>query len=290
MRLDVFRSLWGVPGAWEASFPRIAGAGFVGVELRVPTDDARAADRRRLAELLTGHGFGLIAEVSACGYVIPRRDATPEEHLADLRRQIPRALELGPRFINGYHGCDAWSWDEHRRFFAGFLALEREFGIPMTVETHRGRSLFNPWITRDLLREFPLKLTCDFSHWCVVAERLLDSELPIIAQCAEHCWHIHARVGYDQGPQVPDPRAPEFADEVAAHERWWDLCWRAQERAGRAGMTLTPEFGNEGYLHHLPYTNVPVADLWDVCTWQGGRQRERFAAGAWRQPAQAALA
>lgn len=285
MDLAVYRSLWGVVGAWEESFPRIRAAGFDGIEARVPTGDDHAAERARLARLLAEHGFGLIAEVSALGYVIPRRDATPAEHLADLRRQIPRALELGPRFINGYHGCDAWGWDDQRRFFAGFLELEREFDLPLTVETHRGRSLFNPWITRDLLREFPLKLTCDFSHWVVVAERLIDSEWPIIEQCAQHCWHIHARVGYDQGPQVPDPRAPEYAPEVAAHERWWDACWRAQEARGREAMTLTPEFGNEGYLHHLPWTDVPVANLWDICTWQGRRQRERFTSGAWRHPA-----
>jgi hypothetical protein len=285
MQLAIFRSLWGVTGRWEDTFPRIRDAGFDGLEARLPTNDGQEDDLRKFGELQRAHGFDLIAEVSACGYVIPRRDATPAEHLADLRRQIPRALELSPRFINGYHGCDAWSWDDQRRFFSGFLALEREFGIPMTVETHRGRSLFNPWITRDLLAEFPLKLTCDFSHWCVVAERLMDSELPIIERCAQNCWHIHARVGYDQGPQVPDPRAPEYAVEVAAHEDWWDRCWRAQEATGREGMTLTPEFGIEGYLHHLPYTNVPVANLWDICTWQGQRQRQRFATGAWRHTA-----
>jgi sugar phosphate isomerase/epimerase len=282
MRLDVFRSLWGVKGSWQESFPRIRAAGFDGVELRVPTGADQRDERERLADLLRDHGFACIAEVSACGYVVPRRDATPAEHLADLRRQIPYALELAPRFINGYHGCDAWGWDDQRRFFAGFLELEREFGVAMSVETHRGRSLFNPWITRDLLAEFPLKLTCDFSHWVVVCERLLDSELDVITRCAERCWHIHARVGYDQGPQVPDPRAPEYAAAVAAHERWWDLCWRTQAGLGRTAMSLTPEFGDEGYLHHLPYTDVPVADLWDICTWQGARQRQRFAAGGWR--------
>jgi sugar phosphate isomerase/epimerase len=285
MRLDIFRSLWGVEGTWEHSFPRIRQAGFDGIEVRVPTGADQGIQRGELRRLLTEHQFGLIAEVSALGYVIPARHARPEDHLADLRRQIPQALKLEPRFINGYHGCDAWGWDDQRRFFAGFLELEREFGIPLTVETHRGRSLFNPWITRDLLNEFPLKLTCDFSHWVVVAERLLDGEWPIIAQCARHCWHIHARVGYDQGPQVSDPRAPEYGEAVAAHERWWDECWRSMTARGMERGTLTPEFGVEGYLHHLPYSNVPVANLWDICTWQGRRQRQRYDAGEWRRAA-----
>ena len=33
--------------------------------------------------------------------------------------------------------------------------------------------LYNPWVTRDMCRLFPdLKLTADFSHFCVVAERV----------------------------------------------------------------------------------------------------------------------
>lgn len=281
MQLVVCRSLWGVDGAWEAVFPRLRAEGFAGIETRVPAD---ADERQRLKRALDANRMHRIAEISAQGYVVPRRDATPAEHLAELRAKVGPARELEPLFINGYHGCDAWDWDDQLRFFEGFLKLEREAGIAMTVEIHRGRSLFNPWIADRILCEFPtLKLTCDFSHWCVVAERLLDSELPIIARCAEACWHIHGRVGYDQGPQVPDPRAPEYAPAVAAHERWWDMCWRSMARRGLAVSTWTPEYGIEGYLHHLPYTDVPVADLWSICTWAGRRASDRFAAGTWQE-------
>ena len=75
-----------------------------------------------------------------------------------------------------------------------------------------------------------------------------------------------------------DEGSDEVPPEVAAHERWWDACWRAQEARGREAMTLTPEFGNEGYLHHLPWTDVPVANLWDICNWQAKRQAERATA------------
>ena len=50
----------------------------------------------------------------------------------------------------------------------------------MAHETHRGRILFNPWITCRLLDRFEhLKLCCDFSHWVCVSERLIDDH------CAE---------------------------------------------------------------------------------------------------------
>jgi hypothetical protein len=40
---------------------------------------------------------------------------------------------------------------------------------------------------------------------------------------------------------------------------------------------MTPEFGPDGYLHCLPFTNAPVADLWQINRWVGERQRDHFA-------------
>jgi hypothetical protein len=102
--------------------------------------------------------------------------------------------------------------------------------------------------------------------------------MEIIRLCAEHCIHIHARVGYEEGPQVPDPRAPEYERHLAAHERWWSMIWDAQEKRGVTESTLTPEFGAPDYLHTLPYSRMPVANLWDICNWQAERQKARFGA------------
>jgi hypothetical protein len=44
---------------------------------------------------------------------------------------------------------------------------------------------------------------------------------------------------------------------------------------------MTPEFGPDGYLHCLPFTGVPVADLGQINNWMAQRQRCRFA--AWRE-------
>jgi hypothetical protein len=93
---------------------------------------------------------------------------------------------------------------------------------------------------------------------------------------AERAHHIHGRVGYDQGPQVPHPAAPEYAAALASHERCWEAIWRSQQARGYHVSTLTPEFGPDGYLHHLPFTNAPVADLWELNRWMGERQRLHF--------------
>jgi hypothetical protein len=36
---------------------------------------------------------------------------------------------------------------------------------------------------------------------------------------------------------------------------------------GQETFTITPEFGTDGYLHRLPFTRQPVADLWEVNRW-----------------------
>ena len=44
----------------------------------------------------------------------------------------------------------------------------------------------------------------------------------VLGMLQDRCWLIHARVGYEEGPQVPDPAAPEYAAEVKCHMGWWE--------------------------------------------------------------------
>jgi len=48
--------------------------------------------------------------------------------------------------------------------------------------------------------------------------------------------------------------------------------------------TLTPEFGPPTYLHTIPHSDKPVADLWEICNWQAERQSVNFAAWAESAP------
>ena len=135
--------------------------------------------------------------------------------------------------------------------------------------------------TRKLASRLPKEearaIVDDFSHWCVVCERLIDTEPDVLALCAERAHHVHARVGYDQGPQVPHPAALEYQAALEAHERWWTQIWQNQLARGVSVSTLTPEFGPDGYLHCAPFTGAPVADLSQINAWMGGRQKQRFA-------------
>ena len=270
MQLTLIRHLWGIDEAWETAFPTIKALGYGGIECPLPPP----AERARFRALLDLHGFTYIAQIFTGGGGVAA-------HVASFREQVVAAKTMKPIFINSHSGNDCWSGDQQRAFFTAALACEAETGATVCHQLHRGRILFNPRDTRVNLESFPgLKICADYSHWVNVCERLPNDQPEAFRLAAERCLHLHARVGYEHGPQVPDPRAPEAERYVLAHERWWDQIWDSQQRRGFAISTLTPEFGPPGYLHTQPYTQMPVANLWDICNWQAKRQAERFAARA----------
>lgn len=274
MQFSLFKTFWGHEGSAAQGARLAREAGFHGIEAPLPESPAA---RERFAQALATHDLAWIAEICTAGSYVPQRHATPAQHLEDLERKIVAGKPLSPRFFNVIAGCDAWPLPVQLDFFAQAHAIAERLGVICSFETHRGRSFFNPWVTRDVLRAVPqLRITCDFSHWVVVCERLMDSEWEVITAVAEHAHHVHGRVGYEQGPQVPHPAAPEYAAALASHERCWEAIWAAQRRRGEAVSTMTPEFGPDGYLHCLPFTAAPVADLWEINRWIGARQRERF--------------
>jgi len=274
VQLHLYRTLWGANDDYSSLAKQARQAGFDGLEGQIPENKEQ---RDALERALQAHNLRFIAEVTTGGSYVPERHASLQTHLNDIERCLQQAESLGADKINCIGGCDAWSFAQQCDFFGSALAMAEQFSVPLAFETHRSRSLFNPWITRDVVQQFPaIQLTCDFSHWCVVCERGVDSEAEILAEIAPHAAHIHARVGYDQGPQVPHPAAPEYADWLEAHERWWKQIWAATQARGCTQITMTPEFGPDGYLHTLPFTAAPVADLWEINQWMAQRQRESF--------------
>jgi hypothetical protein len=163
------------------------------------------------------------------------------------------------------------------RFFVSSLRLEEQIGIPIAHETHRRRPFFSPMNTMAILRELPeIRLNIDFSHWCCVSESLLDDQERAIHLAAEHAIHLHGRVGYENGPQVPDPRVPEWERCVTKHEAWWDLVIDAQRNRGENEFTFVPEYGPPTYMQTNPTTGEPLADLWEICLWSRDRFRDQF--------------
>lgn len=141
--------------------------------------------------------------------VLPEQSATTAEHLTDLEQKLAWSTELAPRFVNVLAGNDRWQLPQQVDFFGQALEVARKHGQIVTFETHRARSLFNPWVTLELIRQLPdLRFTSDISHWIVTCERLLDDPEDDLSAFVERVHHVQARVGYDQGPQVPPSRCP----------------------------------------------------------------------------------
>ena len=274
MKIKVFKTLWGHQGTTRNAVQRALQASFNGIEGQVPEAKDQIADfKNQLADT----GLDYIAEITTAGSYVPDRRASLQQHLQDFERKLEASLKADPLFITCLGGCDAWPESQTVEFLIGAMEIAEAADIAVSFETHRSRSLFNPWVTDRVVREIPdLKLTCDYSHWCVVCERLMDTELDVLERLSKHAFHIHARVGYEQGPQVPHPAAPEYEYALRAHQLWWEMIWQEQRSAGYQETTITPEFGPDGYLHRLPFSNKPVADLWELNCWMATEERQHF--------------
>lgn len=275
MQLEIFRSLWGERRAWPDVIAETRAAGFTGIEARVP-DHLTAA--RHHASLLAQEAVPYIAITLTGGGVIPRQKASLTDHLDDLAAIFERAVIMRPRFVNVLGGNDRWGITEQADFIGGALDLARRVGIDCVFETHRARILSSPWITQAVLTQCPAeaRFTTDISHWVVTCERFLDDPMDDFSAFIERVHHIQARIGYDQGPQVSHPAAPEHARARQFHQTFWEAVWRSQMRRGYPVSTMTPECGPDGYGHTLPFTNLPVADLWEMNRWIGQTEQAHF--------------
>lgn len=258
MEIRFYKALWGMEGpSLEAKLDRVAEAGYQGVESWVAWDQVAAV--RRACE---ARGLRLVVQLIE----------DFDERLLDGLRAV---ADGGPEMIVTHAGRDHYPFAEGCRLWERVLATEAGLGVPVAHETHRARMLYSPWSTAAYLREFPsLRINADFSHWCCVSESLLERVPEMVDLAIDRAIHIHGRVGHEEGPQVSDPRAPEFARHLAVHKGWWERIRRAREADGTAVLRFVPEFGPPGYMPTLPWTRQPVADLWDVCLWMRDEMRK----------------
>lgn len=276
MNLKLFKTLWGHSGSYAAAADATIQAGFHGFEGPVPIDVERKAE---FLDTLESRNLDFIAEISTTGFAVPDPGSSVSDHLDAFERILVRSMEAKPIFYSSMAGSDLWEFRDSVDFFTRAWEIAQKYGVRVGFETHRSRSLFHPIISKNLLAETPpIELTIDFSHWCNVCERLVLDELPdVLALCAKRVLHIQPRIGYDQGAQVPDPRAPMYQHFVEAHVRWWRALWKGQEKRGFQTVTMTPEFGPDGYQQVYPYTQKPVADLWELNVWTGHLMQREFA-------------
>lgn len=270
MQLLFFCPLWGSSDLpLETFMEKVKQAGYDGVEVPLPLEDAPRQEH--ILKAIENQGLAFIAQ----HYETVHPD--PEQHLAEYSARLENLARAKPLLINTQTGKDWFSFEDNQKLIAAARAISAEAGVKIIHETHRGRFSFNAHATAEYLEAIPdLRLAADFSHWCAVSESLLEDQPEALALAIRRADHIHARVGFPEGPQVSDPRAPEWQPALQAHLGWWDRILASHQQSGTPVLTITPEFGPAPYMPLLPYTQIPVASQWDINVHMMELLRERY--------------
>jgi hypothetical protein len=182
-----------------------------------------------------------------------------------------------PLFINTQTGKDYYSFEQNEQLIAIARDISGETGVKILHETHRGKFSFAAHIAQQYFEKIgDLRITLDISHWFNTAETFLHDQEEAVQMAISRTDHIHSRVGYPEGPQISDPRAPEWKEALYFHLLRWDKVIAIKEKEGAEFMTITSEFGAPPYLPLLPYTQQPIANQWDINVFMMDLLRERY--------------
>lgn len=264
--LTVMATNWGFPGSWEEFCAKAKASGYDGAELWWPTNEK---DRTPMFEALSKHGL-------KHAFLWGSGDPDFAKNEAQFESTLQEIAKTKPLYINCHSGRDFFTADQKLQAIAFTTKLAQSTGLPIYHETHRGRALYSAPVTRELIeKNKDLRITLDISHWCAVHESLLGDQSETIAMVLNRVDHIHARVGHPEGPQVSEPRAPEWSDAVKAHFNWWDTVVERKKKEGKS-MTMLAEFGPPDYMPTTPYTRQPLADQWDINVHMMNTFRKRY--------------
>lgn len=256
MKLEVYYPWWGSESLPHQDFAaKVADAGYVGVEAFL----SEQVDSQKFRTSLDKKGLKYIAQHALT------LDPNFKSHRETHTDRLQRLANLEPVFLSSQTGRDIFSYEQNKELIEIASDIGSETGVPIFHETHRGRFSFAAHVTRCYLEDIPeLKLTVDISHWCTVAESMLEDQEEAVHLALSRAEHLHARVGFAQGPQVIDPRAPVWEHEVERHLTWWEQVARRMSAEGRSAMTVTVEFGPVPYTAVHPATGEPILEQWEA--------------------------
>lgn len=220
---------------------KVKAAGYDGIETSFPPPGEESEFR----DSLDKYGLDLIGqhwETSTADFA---------HHQAEYVQHLRSLASLNPISINSHTGKDHFSFEQNRALLDVAAEISTETGIPIFHETHRGRFAYAAHVTRPYLEQTSAELTLDVSHWCAVAESLLQDQPESLQIALERTRHIHARVGFEQGPQVPDFTLPQYSASLQFHLACWDKVVAHQKKSGRQVLPVTAEFGPPPYMQLL---------------------------------------
>lgn len=267
--LIVLATNWGFAGTTEEFCAAAKKEGYDGIEIWWPGDDK---GRQELFAALKKYRLQV-------GFLCAGNGTDPVAHLESFKRSTTAAAtnsHQAPLYVNCHSGKDFFSFEQSVPFIEHTVQLAKSSGIPVLHETHRGRIMYAaPVAKQHMQKNSALRLTLDISHWCNVHESMLEDQNDTVQQALDRTDHIHARVGHPEGPQVNDPRAPEWKDITETHFKWWDKIYDRKKKNGQK-MTFLTEFGPVHYMPALPYTVQPLSDQWAINVHMMKLLRERY--------------
>ena len=249
-----FQTDWGYSGSVEDFIKKAKNSGYDGIEIWLPAEPKK---QKIISNALKKFDMKVIF---LCG---TNSNLPFEESLEEYKSYLKKAIDQKPLAINSHTGSDFLSFEQNMAFIIAANNLSKASNIPIYHETHRGRFSYSlPETNKYLNDNYNLKLTLDISHWMVVHESLLKNKEDLLEKVILKSDHIHARVGFEEGPQVNDPSAPEWKSALNRHLDIWESViqkkWNKKQIA-----TITTEFGPPNYMPTMPFTNKPLSDQWE---------------------------
>jgi sugar phosphate isomerase/epimerase len=257
MEIKILSPLWGHEHLPISDFlEKIRVAGYHGIDTWIPDD---LGDKLYLYNYLRRHDMVIVThQHGAAGN-------TFKEFCTSFVKNLYECAVPGPLLINSHTGRDWFSNDQNLALIDIAAEFSDKMNIPVVHETHRGRLGFSPQMAHYFFdnRE-SYNITADFSHWTCVTESLLENFAETMTTAISRTRHVHARIGFENGPQVPDPRDPEWNSVIAKYLGWWDRIVETNKQLHRQVLTFTTEFGPRPYMPCIPFSQRPVADQFEV--------------------------
>jgi sugar phosphate isomerase/epimerase len=237
--------------------------GYDGVEINFPDDELFIvefnAELERIRNTINPN-FIFIAQ-----QVLPNKKETVNEYIDRITQRLEFLIQLKPNYINSHTGKDFFDFSDNCKIIEVCNQLTRVSGIPIWHEIHRGRFSFHLKTLVSYLDIFPkINLIADFSHFCVVSESDLHDQYDLLSKIYPNIKHIHARIGFEQSPQVNNPFAPEWKTYLEQYLSWWKEIIAIQKNKKREICTITPEFGPFPYMPQEPFTKKPLSNQWEI--------------------------